>query len=289
MPCNNLNHFVKLCLKRSLDRFNLYKKSPLFINQILRDRDYYTVLEFPKCGRTWLRYMINQAESIKYDIPLINTMNDVQYPESKLPRVFYVHGFSPEFSLKDKHYKKLFNKYFGPNSVIFMVRNPIRVMISYYHQCVYRNHIYNGPINDFIRDPNYGIEKYVEYIEFYMKNLAFVKNQNGTKYKIIKYEDLQMNTFDILKQVLMFVDLDLDDKSISCIVENSTFKKMQEIERMNKFKVPWISQFDHNDNRTAKVRNGSNEEVTSYFSKSDLDFINSKYINCKYFTELGYN
>lgn len=62
--------------------------------RLLRNNGRYLLIEHPKCGRTWLRYMIHQAEAKSYDIPLRNMMYEIWYPKYCLPRVDYGHRFS---------------------------------------------------------------------------------------------------------------------------------------------------------------------------------------------------
>ena len=125
---HKINFFSEFVLKKT----RLYKQSPYQVYHLSRSDNYYTHIEYPKCGRTWLRYMLCQAQAVKYDIPLRNCMHDICYKELDLPRIYYVHGVNPLKSFGEYSYRRHLNQVGKPKGVIFQVRQPERVMLSYY-------------------------------------------------------------------------------------------------------------------------------------------------------------
>ena len=250
-------------------------------NRLLGDKDQYIVIEHPKCGRTWLRYMIHQAESLKYNLPFINSMNEVYYDQYSLPRVNYIHGFKPGLTLNDYHHV-ISNNSPRKKGYIFLIRQPERVMISYYFQKKSREHDFEGSIKEFIRNPYFGITFFVEYVNFYMEHLKRVNHL------VIKYEDLQNDTFKIFNTILDFVKLALPANSITEIIENSTFQKMKEIEMKNIFNIYWLKPGDKNDPSSFKIRSGSSDNIFDFFDEDDLQYMYSIYSKSHYFSKLGY-
>jgi Sulfotransferase domain len=264
-----MSHFLNYLYEKTLKKYNLYKKSPYQVYHLSRTDDYYTHIEFPKCGRTWIRYMICLATSKKYNIPLRNTLHDICYQELLLPRVYYVHGFHPEKKFQDYSYKNFLNKIKRPKGIIFQIRNPEKVITSFYYQCLYKK-FFNIKIDDikkFIRDPRVGIEKYIEYIEFYLPKIESVNHL------IIKYEDIVQNPEKQLTNVLNFVELDLPDNLISEIVLKSTKENMREIEEQGKYKLPWLMSVKKGVQNSYKVRtlNSNSEKI---FDNEDIEYIN---------------
>ena len=236
-------------------------------------------IEHPKCGRSWLRFMIQQAEALKYGVPLRNTVHGVWYRQYDLPRLVYHHGMRNGSPVKETHFTHI------PTSRqagwILQVRQPERVMISWFYEATYRAKAYDGSISEFIRDPNWGIRNYVDHVEFYSDVMQEVNHM------LITYENLRDNTFTTVKEVLEFIDLVLPDAIISEIVDNSTFTKMQKIERENRFNVHYLRS-DRNDPRTWKTRTGGQDRLEDLFDPSDLDFMRSSYESSDMFIKLGY-
>lgn len=263
-------HWIYYVFYKLLNKKNKYKYLQVYLYPIFKPV-YYTLIEYPKCGRTWVRYMINQAEAIKYDIPLRNTMHDIVYIKKNLPRVYYVHGFKPNSPLQTYNYMDSFRKGLTPNGIIFLVRSPVNMLVSYYYQICYRKKT-NKTFNDFstfIRDPHYGIQKYIDYLTFYMHALE------STNFILVRYEDLKNNTFDELKRILLFVGLDLNESEINSIIINSTFEKMREIEQAQKYQLFWIKPAYPNIPNSYKTRSMGKNTHLSHYSEADITYVKS--------------
>ena len=154
-------------------------------------------------------------------------------------------------------------------------------MISWYHECVFRQRSYDRSIGEFIRDPYLGIKNYIEHVEFYFNAYQRVNHMT------ITYENLQSDTSGILKEVLEFLGLNLPVGAINEIVNNSTFAKMQAIERENRYNVYYLKS-NPSDPRTWKLRTGGKDKLEEYFSPSDLQYIRSRYEDSQPFVKLGY-
>lgn len=292
---NCIEHKIKLVRRKMLNKTNIYKKTSDHIYELNRDKDYFVVLEHPKCGRTWLRFMLCQAISIYFHIPLENVIFDIVYPSLKLPMVYYVHGLSPKKSFQEYSFKNHFRPERSPAGIIFLVRKPERVMRSYYYQLKYRTdnkepELYDRTSNrdmfitfsDFIRNPHYGIKKYVQYVDHY---LNFLKGKNSI---LIKYEDMLENTYKTLSNVLTFIDIDLNEKQKVQIVEDSTFERMKAIERNRTYNVDWLVPSDKSNRNSYKVRAAYNEKIEDVISDDDIKYMKTEYTRSGFFKELGY-
>lgn len=282
-PCHHKFKLYFHCLLFSKPLKRLSKPVIIYIkNKMLGDKDQYIVIEHPKCGRTWLRYMINQAESRYYNVPLTNTIYGIWYSEYSLPRANYVHGFNQRLPLNEQLLMKVSNESPRQKGWILLVRSPERVMISYYNHCVFRDKIYpEDTIASFIRDEIFGIERYIKYVEHYYTALQ------PYKHMIVTYESLRDNTNEFLEKILDFIELPLSMNDIKEIVNNSTLNKMKELEKSGKYNIGWIKRGKHGL-KSAKVRTGGSDNLTQYFSSEDLNYMKSCYQNSKPFIELGY-
>lgn len=227
--------------------------------------------------------MINQAEARTAGIPLINTLHGVNYDELDLPRVRYVHGFRHGIPLAQINVgvQTAGAGETGPKGVIFMVHEPEHVMVSYYYQRAYCGGGFERSINQFVRDPHYGIKAYVEYVEFY---LSALKNQ---RYMVVKYETLKANTREVLAKVLEFCGLDLDDRAIDDIVDRSTFEKMQAFKVNGRFNPSWLRPASR-DPRARKMRAGGADKLQDHLDTADRAYIKAVYQMSPAFRELGY-
>lgn len=244
------------------------------------ERKKFMVLSYPKCGRTWLRYMINLAEAEAYKIPLRNTVHGIRYGQYNLPRGGYTHGFRVEKRLCDFHVEIAINS--RMQGVVFLARDPVRVMISYYHQKVYREGAFKGTISEFIRNENLGIVKYAEFIDYYLPKVKAVPN------KVVLYEDLKTHTMSSVADVLEFMGIDLSQAAVARVVQNASFDKMAELEKSNEFKLWWFREGASGDPRGRKVRTGGEDRISEHLFESDLEFIRDICAGSKNLRELGY-
>lgn len=244
---------------------------PFGVGKYLRilpsDLKRYILLEYPKCGRTWLRFMINQAESRAFGIPLINALHGVPYAEFDLPRVRYVHGFQVGIPIKE--WNTTVTTGDGEDDragVVMLVRDPERVIVSYYFQTVFRDAKFTGSISEFVRDPAFGIEVYVRYLEHYLKALE------GQKHMLVTYEGLQADTRSVLGQILQFCGINLSEDAVDEIVRASEFQKMQDFERTGRLNPSWLRPAS-SDPRALKLRSGGKDRPGDHLSPDDLAFI----------------
>lgn len=248
--------------------------------RLLGDRDQYIVIEHPKCGRTWLRYMIHQAEAIACGVPLRNAMYEVWYRQHALPRVNYVHGFRPGKSIAD-HALKLAQGDPRQKGFVLLVRAPERVMISYYHHLTFRDRVFSGSLSEFVRHPHHGIDNYIAWVEHYFAALQPYPHLTVT------YERLRADASGELMRILGFVGLHVTPEQAAAIVENSTLDKMRAVEEQRLYDVGWLLS-GSDDVRGRKVRSGGAESLESSLSEDDRRFLVSRYERSEPFQRLGY-
>ena len=93
------------------------------------------VISYPKCGRTWLRVMIAKALALHYKISLETVFDPSDVIKAgcrKAPRIGFRHDGAdliPDPSKKS--FKRKYQKYKN-KKVIFLVRDPRDVLVSYY-------------------------------------------------------------------------------------------------------------------------------------------------------------
>jgi len=218
-----------------------------------KSNDVYLV-SFPRSGSTWIRFflanliVINKDiqvdfNSMDYIIPPLHKIYSIKYRNrpKKIPRIMRSHSI----------YNKKYNK------VIYLVRDPRDVMISYYNYSKYiqDDKSIKSLRNFIINDKNRGIE-------------AWKKHVNSWKGKVgllIRYEDLKRNPYPLFKKMCDFIEFPNDlYKNINLAINKSSFKNMKNIEE--KFGNPYVL-----NKKYRFVRKGKIGEWQYYFD-SDLRF-----------------
>lgn len=201
---------------------NLYKINGLLIS-------------FPKSGNTYVRFIIanilidcnNNEDRINFE----NIENIVPtYTKRKLSKnelnIFPVIAKSHFLTNKEFFlYKKFFRK-----EMIYILRNPLDTMKSYY---IYRIKVENtrySNFSTFIRDKNVGIIAWIKNIEKYLLSSSY----------LIIYEELLNNTQCELEKIIHYLNtkynLNINLSIIPCVMKNTSKENMYILENNYKEK-----------------------------------------------------
>ncbi len=238
------------------------------------------LVSFPKCGRTWLLFMLSEivtrAYDIKLDQPTIK-LNEITRKHSSLPTIVQTHDDS---SLTDEQgnlydVEKLFIyggrlKYLK-NKVILLVRDPRDVAVSHYHQITRRvknNPIQCDSISEFIHHPLYGLERIIRFYQIWNRNRLIPQG-----FLLIRYEDLILNGISRLQSIIEFINLrDIDFNLIQNVYQYSEAEKMRKLEITGKIKG---MNFLNTDRNSLKVRNAKIGSYLDELSDEDINYCNS--------------
>ena len=137
------------------------------------------VISFPKSGRTWLRVMLDTL-----NVP-------ATYTHAKSGNGFGLHFTKLNTSLQKKY-----------NKIIFLHRDPRDVVVSAFYQKSYRREEgYEDSLKNFIRSPNYGIEKIIRFNQMWIQ-LADKRPHT----KVISYEELKTDAVSTLISLTKFLE-----------------------------------------------------------------------------------
>jgi len=229
--------------------------------------------------------MLNHYYYLLY--PLSVTSRNYQYKD-KIPLIYYTHGGKQVTATSDKksimkRVERLKKRY---NNRIFLFRNPLSVIVSYYNYVIHGKHYPDGDdkwksmdFSEFIRS-KYGLERTVCHMK------AFEECVDSDDILILKYEELRKNTKAIFIQILKslnskIIDEIIIDKAISyCNIKE--MKKREKEGEANEFEISTRGRFVNSSG--LKVREGNLEGYKEYFkSDSDKQFAKDK---CKGFGNL---
>lgn len=263
--------YQKKWFKYALDDWQAIKKSKHQITYLV---------SFPKCGRTWLCFMLSEIVTKAYDITLEQPnikLNEITTKHSDLPNIVQTHDDSSLTNERGDLYdiEKLFiyggRFKYRKSKVILLVRDPRDVVVSHYHQMTHRvknNPIQCDSISEFIRHPLYGFERIIRFYQIWNRN-RFISQD----FLLVRYEDLILNGINSLQKIIEFINLrDVDSNLIKNVYEYSEAKNMRKLEITGKIKG---MNFLNTDRNSLKVRNAKIGSYLEELSNEDIEYCNS--------------
>jgi len=231
---------------------------------------------FPKCGRTWLRSLINHYYYLLY--PLSVTQENHIY-SSKKPIIKFTHiGKTLSGSELRKRLAFLKNK-----KTILIFRDPRDVFVSYFMHITKAGHhpednIFNWDevnISDVLRSENYGILQIVNYMNSIFQSAYSPKNTF-----LLSYEKIKKDTFGEVNSLLEFLgDLVISDRAINQSIDYCSFNNMQKREKegiANEFQIS-TRQRKRKNAESLKMRKGKVGGFKNNLFNSDLEYSNQIY------------
>lgn len=236
------------------------------------------VLSYPKCGRTWLRFMLGNALVNHFglkdaSLDEILMVKDLPRHNSAIPRIRFTHDDLPHWKMvRDIETEK--SKY-QSKKVIFLIRDPRDLVVSNYYQKKYRGFKYEkgidkknflGDISEFIRYEYGGLPNIVSYYNIWQQQMNVPKS-----FQIIKYEDLKQNPLPILKSVFDLLGISQpSEETFKRAIEESTFEKMRQIEEQNVLNNQRLGRVDAGKEEGLKTRKGKVGSYKEELSEGDI-------------------
>ena len=202
--------------------FGLTGKVPDRRNIKIFDDDLLLV-SYPKSGNTWVRLMCASLLGGKLPVDLLQM-------EKIIPTIYYLSPKRLDGLQRPRYLKS--HEYLNPayKKVLYIVRDPRDVCVSYYHF-----HRRGKRISK-----DYPI---VDYIPWFVKGGpdhfgtwgdhvgGWVGARNGNRdFLCVRYEDLQSDTLSSLRAISKFLERDLDESKLAAIIRNCTSSRMRILE-----------------------------------------------------------
>ncbi len=182
------------------------------------------IVSYPKSGNTWTRFLIGNA--IYTDVPL-----DFINVEKLVPDI-YLHTDSYLLQIEKPRILKS-HEYFHPKykKVVYIVRDPRDVLVSYYHHLIKCRRI----------DSSYPLEKFAaqfisgefdSYGSWYENVAGWIRvKKPGKELLLVRYEDMLADTMRELERIIVFLGIERNFDHISAAINRSSKESMQELER----------------------------------------------------------
>lgn len=232
------------------------------------------VISFPKCGRTWLRVMLAKALALYFGDPrdiVFDPMDVVRNNYQRGPLIRFTHGrVNKPPIVEAKHSEERYQKY-ARKKVIFLVRDPRDVLVSYYFQRTRRkNESYD--LGYFVRHQWWGIDRVVAFMKGWYEH-----RHVPSDFLLVRYEDLHRNPAGELHRILTFVDLeDVSDEIVRTSVDYASFDNMLKMSLNELSEEPRLAPADPLDPKSFKMRRGEIGGYKRYLSAADVEYVEER-------------
>lgn len=181
------------------------------------------IVEFPKSGITWLRFLVANTNLLLSGDTRTATffnLNDL-VPDIHANRWIGPPLLSvPGFRCIKSH--ATYNRFYS--KAVYLVRDPRHVMPSYYSFLTQLGW-YDGTLDRMIEHPQFGIDSWRRHVEGWLNNPrpahAFIH---------VRYEDLLADTGAVLARLYRLFGYELDGDVIAAAVERSSLERMRKDE-----------------------------------------------------------
>jgi hypothetical protein len=114
------------------------------------------------------------------------------------------------------------------NQVIYLVRNPLDVMNSYFYYLSMLN-IFKGTYEEFVKSSDFGISNWIKHVYSWL-----FRGDSSQRVHVIKYEELKENSFFTIQELYFNLGIKIDEKSIHEALDLGHFKNMKDSENLYK-------------------------------------------------------
>jgi len=227
-----------------------------------RHDDLYLV-SYPKSGATWLDFIIANVNVLMSNSDEeVNAFNihdfvpDIHYAKNigDIRTRFPSYRIIKSHDNYNQHYKK----------VVYLIRDPRDVMISYYHfSCALGT--YTGSLSDFIQTPNYGIEAWCMHVKGW-----FEDSPVALRIYFMRYEDMKNDAFATLNVMYEMLGHHIPETILRRAIELSSFSKMKESE------IKWAYGGRPSGEKLNFMRKGKSGAYLEELSAEDIKNIDTK-------------
>ncbi|TGD71123.1 sulfotransferase [Mangrovimicrobium sediminis] len=237
----------------------------------------YIFASYGKSGRTWVRVMISRYYQLVYKLPDNILMGFDNYTKlnSDIPRIFFTHDnylrrYTGNVDSKADFYDK---------KTVLLVRNPIDVAVSQFHQWKYRmrpekksmnnypEHDADISVYDFVKHEGQGLGHIIDFMNAWARELPKIKDL-----LVVRYEDLRASPETEMARIVTFLGMEPNPEYLRDTAEFASVENLRKKEQENYF---WrsgsrVQAKDVNDPNTYKVRKAKVGGYMDYFDDDQV-------------------
>lgn len=184
------------------------------------------LVEFPKSGVTWLSTMVA-------NLALMESGRSERATFGSVP--FYVPDIHKQRDFGDLLYDRPASRFIKSHSVfnpayrssVYLVRNPIDVMKSFYNYSRSYQYGYTGDFPSFVRSKKYGVSKWQEHIRSWL-----VRVPTDERVMVLRYEDMRKDAGAELRRIADAFGWAVDPANVAEAVRCSGMAEMSANEEL---------------------------------------------------------
>lgn len=227
------------------------------------------LVSFPKCGRTWLHFMMGHylVEHFGLEHDALIRLQRLHQLRPEIPIIYTKHDDKPD-KRRPEELRRTRDE-FGRHRVIFLVRDPRDVVVSKFYSMRYREKRFDGDVSSFIRQERGSLATIVAYY-----NIWHSQRRKPGDYMMVRYEDIHAHTAMELYRVLRFVGLpEIDEGRIHAAVSFGTFDNMRQLEEAGRYDASLLRPGVAGDVRSYKTRKGHIGGYRDELGPADIAYI----------------
>jgi len=237
----------------------------------------YIFASYGKSGRTWVRVMISRYFQLVYNLPdnILMGFDNYTRLNSDIPKIFFTHdnylrGYTGNVDSKKDFYDK---------KTILLVRNPIDVVVSQFHQWKFRmrpekkamnnypDHDADISVYEFARHEGQGLNHVIDFMNGWARELPKIRDL-----LVVRYEDLRATPEREMARIVAFLGLEPNAEYLRDTAEFASVENLRKKEQENYF---WrsgsrVQAKDVNDPNTYKVRKAKVGGYRDYFDDNQV-------------------
>ncbi|MEL7190243.1 MAG: sulfotransferase domain-containing protein [Pseudomonadota bacterium] len=224
------------------------------------------LVSYPKSGRTWLRYLLSLYLARTYDLgfepDLRSTFRvlpnfDLDMQRGLPSTEALATKNLPLIAVSHRDYRE---DLFAGKKTIMLVRDPRDVLVSsYFHQTKHK-HRFEGDIAAFLEDPMYGAAAIAQYHNGWASGLV------NREAMTVSYEELSDDTHGVVRNILHFLGIAVDEHALDEAVAKAQFDKMRKKEQQTG--IPG-HKYNREDADASRVRRGKVAGYTDYLGPTE--------------------
>lgn len=254
--------------------------------EIVNDLPENVIVSYPKCGRTWLRAIINSSfyfqfpqfaeEGFDQDVKSLMHLSTL---DNTFPPLQMTHDGKPMYHHHGELYK--YKREYYDRNVLLLTREPKDTLISWYFHLTERDqknkiskeNLDLSSIYAFLMNEYGGIKTYIQFYNLWLAELKKMKS-----HKVVRYEDIRKDPVEQVVEIFRFFGVEsIGHEAIKQAVDKNELQKMKNRERQNLYNSDVIGvKNEQTSNENAfKVRRGKIGGFKDYLSTQEIEAIDS--------------
>ncbi|RPF71166.1 sulfotransferase domain-containing protein [Aurantiacibacter spongiae] len=227
------------------------------------------LVSYPKSGRTWLRFLLScyfaETAGLGFAPDLTTTFRVLpNFDRDPVRGLTAFVGPRPGLPLIAVSHLPYRERLFADAPVIFLVRDPRDVIVSAYFHATRHKHTFEGPIDGFLDDSQYGLPALIAYLNGWAEGLA------GRRSLTVTYERMQDDPHAEISRIIRFLGHEVDEGALTRAIDAAAFDRMQKTER--KSGIPGHD-YDRSDRNSLRMRKGRAHAFADTLSDGQADVV----------------